>query len=75
MWDFLISSIVTLVTNIYIIFPYLDQLKDFWILRGQAIEQVNNTYHILCALSYLVVAGLVYGSIRLIKLLIRHFDK
>ncbi len=67
MRDFIISILVAAITNIYIISPYWDRLKGVWIIQGHTMDQINPHYYLLCAVSYLAVGLVVYGTIKFVK--------
>ncbi len=67
MKDFIISIGVMFVANIYIIVPYWDKLKAFWLAEGKTIEQVSTPYNLLCVASYLAVGLATYFICFLIK--------
>lgn len=75
MLDFLISIFVTLLTNIYIIQPYWDQLREYWLNSGYTVDQISTQYNLLCAASYILVGCFVYFVIALVKLIARKSTK
>lgn len=71
MFDFIITILITLFTQIYIIIPYWDKLKKVWIMEGYSLEQISSSYQLLCVASYLFIGCIVYGIIYLIKIFVK----
>lgn len=74
MRDFLISVFITLVATTYLINPYWDKLKEVWIKQGKPISDINQSYNLLCAASYIVVGAIAYTIIAIIKLVYQHYN-
>lgn len=71
MFDFIIAILVTSFTNIYIVTPYWDKLKEFWLMKGHSLEQVSTFYNLLCCVSYLFIGFIIYFIIDLIKMFVK----
>ncbi|VUZ26988.1 Uncharacterised protein [Acetobacterium wieringae] len=75
MIDFFISIFVTVITNIYIIQPYWDQLRDYYLSTGHTFDEISTWYYLLCGASYLLVGFTIYFVIALVKFLANKYPK
>lgn len=69
MFDFILTAIITIFTNIFIIAPYWDQLKDMLLQQGHDKIDVMKTYYLLCGGSYIAIGFVVFFVIKFIKLI------
>lgn len=67
MKDFIISLVITLLTNIYFINPYLGLLKDYWIVNGMNVIEAERRYEMYCFIFYFIVGSIVYFILWLLK--------
>lgn len=70
MKDFIIGLIITIITNILIINPYWDTLKEYWLHKGYTAEQINTPYILLCVASYFAVGIVSYAVLYAFKKII-----
>ena len=74
MADFFISVIITIFTNIYIIIPFWDKLKEYELSKGTLEADVTTFYNLLCGVSYISVGLLIYALIWGIKKLLKRIS-
>ena len=72
MFDFVLSAVASLAANLFLIGPYWDRLKEYWLSQGHTAAQVSTPYYVLCGLSYLAVGLCFYLVLKLLRWLI-HF--
>lgn len=74
MFDFIITAIISIFTNMYVIVPYWDRLRDVLLQQGIDKTEVMQKYYLLCGTSYLAVGFIVYFIILLIKFLYNKYS-
>lgn len=65
--ELFITTIITIITKVHIINPYLNIIKKYWTTQNYTELQIDNMYDIYSAAAYLVVAMFVYFIIEILK--------